>query len=126
MSTTRRTVSKTRASLLRGTRAPALRGVARDAPSRKEAAAPLHLTLRLRSRSAGLGSALAAVLDGRRAPLSREEVAERFGADDADRVAVLRWAAKSRLEVVASDPARRVIELRAPAARLARLFSVTL
>src|SRR6188768_3894060 len=109
-------MSTTRGRSLSGTRAPVLRGLARETLSREDARAPLDLTLRLRAKSARVLAAVDAVRDGRREPLSRDELGERFGGAEGDRAAVTRWARRNRVEIVASDLPRRTIELRAPAA----------
>lgn len=111
---------------LRGSAAPRLRGVVEEALSPADARRPLDLTLRLRPRTRGLTAALAQVLAARRAALTREELGARFGAAEADRVVVERWARRHRVTVVGCDLPRRVIDVRAPAARLARLFGVRL
>jgi kumamolisin len=109
---------------LGGSRAPLPPAAVRE--SLRQADTPLDLTLRLRARSSGLTRRVAAIHDGRLPPLSRAELAARFGAADAARRAVERWAAREGVEIVAFDPARRAVELRGSAVQLARLFHVEL
>ncbi len=113
-----------------GSRAPKVSttpsAIARETLTAADAARPLDLTLRLRPASRSLEAAVQQVTLGRRRALSREELGERFGANAADLRAVERWAARHKVEIVGRDPARRAIDLRAPARRLAKLFGVEL
>jgi kumamolisin len=107
---------------LRGSELPPIAGAMREpAGSRDD---PLDLTLWLRPSSEDLAGVVAAVLQGRRAPLTREELAARFAAAPADREAVGRWARRERIRITAIDPVRRSVHVRAAAGHLARLFHV--
>jgi kumamolisin len=59
-------------------------------------------------------------------PLSREEFARTYGADEDDLAAVARFAADHRLEVVSSDPARRTVALAGTVADVNAAFGTTL
>lgn len=123
----RRPAAIRRAALrLGGTRASGPAGAVRETLGRSEAATELEVTLRLRQRSTGFPRQLAAVLDGRRPPLSRAELADSFGAHPDELAAVERWALRKHLTVTGADPARRSLEVRGPAAALAKLFAVEL
>jgi kumamolisin len=114
----------TRRRPLTDTAAPVVDGAVREAVT--DDRRPIDVTLRLRARSTALFRAVHAVLNGLRPPYSRAEFAARFGASEKDCATVRRWARRHRVTVVRVDPARRAIDLRAPAGRLARLFGVTL
>ena len=110
---------------LAGSRAPRIEGAHFSAapPSR----APIEITLRLR-RMPGthqrLFSTLTSVVARRRAPLSRIEFARMFSAAAGDVRAVVSWAKRNQLTVIAIHPARRGLTLRAPDDVMARAFRV--
>ncbi len=88
--------------------------------------APLTLTLRVRPRSRQSPTLVHAILEGRQPPLSQSEFHARFGADPKDIDRVTRWAQRRGLRVLRQDPARRAVDVRGPASRLAQLFRAQL
>lgn len=87
---------------------------------------PLTLTLRVRSRRPHSLKVVDDVIEGREAPLSHQALHERFGADPRDVALVERWARREGLHVLARDPARRAVDVRGPASRMAELFRARL
>lgn len=125
MKTSRTRGPRAAAVRLAGSRAPLPAAATRE-PFDALDDSTFELTLRLHPQSAGLKRLLAAIHDGRRATLSRDEYATRFGAAASSHQAVARWARREGLDLLGSDLARRAVEVRGPAVKLARLFDVEL
>jgi kumamolisin len=88
--------------------------------------APLTLTLRVRPLRPHALALVSDVVEGRRAPLSHDDFQNRFGANPDDVALVHRWAQREGLTVLRRDPARRAVDVRGPASRLAALFGAEL
>ncbi len=88
--------------------------------------ATLYLRRKPSSTSLSSLSSLGAALPPQRRYLSRDEVADRFGADPADVTVVSEWAARNGFTLVSSDLARRAIVIRGAAAGWNRSFGVVL
>lgn len=88
--------------------------------------APLTLTLRLRPRRPQSVRLVTDVVDGVRAPLNHEQFQERFGADPRGLARVDRWALAEGLTILRRDVARRAVDIRGSASRLAALFGAHL
>jgi kumamolisin len=83
-------------------------------------AAPIEATLVLRRRAEPPAEAFA------RPPLTREQLAERYGADPEQLATVTRVIADAGLQVLGADPATRLVRVRGAAGAVGALFGPTL
>lgn len=98
----------------------------RDLEETETLEATLYLRRKPSSAPLTVLSALGAQLPRQRRYISRDELADRFGADPADVTVVHGWAARNEFTVVTSDLARRRIVVRGTAAAWNRAFGVVL
>src|SRR5262249_23116487 len=113
-----------------------VRGTEKHALAQAEQVGAVHpdelieVTVRVRSRADAALPAhidqLAAQAPDKREHLSREQFAERFGADPADLPKVEAFAGQRGLAVVSSSAARRSVVLGGTAAQMTAAFGVTL
>ena len=98
------------------------------AGAKREAAgspkATLAITLRLRPRASNLFEAVQLVIEGERPPYTRAEFTREFGMAPRDRALIEAWAKKEQVHITGLSEARRAVDLRASAGKLAQLFGV--
>jgi len=112
---------------------PELAGSAREpldgarAAGDADPAAALQVSLVVRRRdAAGFAERAAQVAERAGAPLTRDEYAQRYGADPADLAAVRAFAQDHGLAVAAEDAPRRTVVLAGTVARFNQAFGIRL